>query len=47
MVCEELIKQMEKQLGRKLTSKEKRAIEEKMHHNEMHEHPKEEEAIAC
>jgi len=45
MVCEQKIEEMEKMLGRKLTPEEKRKVEEMMHHNESHNHPREEEPI--
>ena len=47
MTCWEMVKQLEKALNRKLTKEEKKKVEERMHHNESYEHPKEEEAIAC
>jgi hypothetical protein len=47
LVCEERIKELEKRLGRKLTKEEKKKVQEKLHHNEAHEHPIEEEAITC
>jgi DNA recombination-dependent growth factor C len=47
MVCEQKIKELERQLGRRLTKEEKKRVQEKMHHNESYEHPVEEEAIAC
>ena len=37
MVCEEMIKQMERRLKRKLTKDEKKKVEEKMHHAEITE----------
>jgi predicted metal-binding protein len=43
MVCWEKIKQMEKELGRKLTKKEKEKVEKLMHHNEIHHEHKDEE----
>ena len=43
MVCEIMIREKEKKLGRKLTEKEKREIEELMHHTE--NHPSEEECM--
>lgn len=45
MVCEQRIKEMEKVLNRKLTPEEKKKVEEKCHHNEIYEHPREEEPI--
>lgn len=47
MVCEQKIEEMERILGRKLTRQEKKEVERKMHHNECHEHPNEEEPITC
>ena len=47
MVCEERIKQLEKRLNRKLTSAEKKAVQEKLHHCEAHSHPQEEEPICA
>lgn len=41
MVCWLIIKNMEKKLGRKLTDKEKKAIEKKAHGENSHEHKKE------
>jgi len=37
MVCEETIRKMEERLKRKLTSEEKRRVEEKMHHSEIND----------
>lgn len=45
MVCWLKIKQLEKQLGRKLTEKEKRKIREKMHHVEIRNEDNEKEKI--
>jgi hypothetical protein len=47
MVCEEKIKELERRLKRKLTPAEKRAVQEKMHHNEAHYHEHEEEPICA
>ena len=50
MVCELLIKQMERNLGRKLTKEEKKKVEEKMHHSEIDEDNGEnrsEEELVC
>lgn len=43
MVCEIKIKELEKQLDRKLTPLEKRKVEEKLHHNEIGHHNRMEE----
>jgi len=40
MVCEEIIKQMEQRLKRKLTKEEKKKVEEKAHHAEIHDNEK-------
>ena len=37
MVCEETIRKMEERLKRKLTSEEKKRVEEKMHHSEIND----------
>lgn len=43
MVCEEKIMEMERRLGRKLTFKEKKEVERRMHHCEEHKPKREEE----
>lgn len=47
MVCELVIKELERRLNRRLTPEEKKKVEEKMHHSEIFEHPREEEPIVC
>jgi hypothetical protein len=47
MVCDEIIKQLERKMNRKLTPAEKKKVQEKLHHSETSEHPKEEECVAC
>ena len=47
MVCEQIIKNMERKLGRKLNPKEKKKIEEKMHHSEISESKMEEELVCA
>jgi len=46
MVCELIIRQMERKLNRKLTKEEKRKVEEKMHHSEISDNKREED-LAC
>jgi hypothetical protein len=47
MVCEQMIKQLEENLRRKLTPAEKKKVQEKLHHSESSEHKQEEEPIAA
>jgi len=47
MVCEQMIKQLEKNFGRKLTPAEKKKVQEKLHHAETSEHRQEEEPIVA
>ena len=47
MVCEQVIKNMERKLGRKLNSAERRKVEEKMHHSEISEDKQEEELVCA
>jgi hypothetical protein len=47
MVCEQKIKELERRLNRKLTPAEKKAVQEKLHHNEAHTHEQEEEPICA
>jgi hypothetical protein len=43
MVCQQKIKELERRMKRKLTPAERKAVEEKLHHNEIHKHEREEE----
>jgi len=45
MVCEQMIREMERKLRRKLTPEEKRRVEDKCHHSEINHTNKEEELI--
>lgn len=47
MVCEQKIAELERRLGRKLTAKEKKAVQEKLHHSEAYNHSHEEEPICA
>jgi len=47
MVCELLIKEMERKLKRKLTKEEKKKVEEKMHHSEVNEDRREEDLVCA
>jgi hypothetical protein len=48
MTCDQKIKELERRMNRRLTPAERKAVQEKLHHNEIHEHEhQEEEAIVC
>jgi len=47
MVCELIIKEMERKLKRKLTKEEKREVEEKMHHSEINDNKTEEDLVCA
>ena len=47
MVCEEMVKELERRLKRKLTPEEKKLVEERMHHSEIYHTNREEELICA
>lgn len=47
MVCELMIKEMERKLKRKLTPQEKKKVEEKMHHSEINDNKTEEDLVCA